>query len=66
MRHARIYHTWLPSEIYWLLFDPILQHYHILERFQRATKHGKFLRAAWEFDVGRNLRQYEVPARAKT
>ena len=66
MQHARIYHTWLPSEIYLLLFDPILQHYHILERFQRATKHGKFSRAAWEFDVGRNLRQYEVPARAKT
>ena len=38
MQHARIYRTWLPSEIYSLLFSPILQHYHISERFQRATK----------------------------
>ena len=26
---------YLPSEIYSLLFSPILQHYHISERFQR-------------------------------
>ena len=46
MQHARIYRAWLPSEIYSLLFSPILQHYHISERFQRATKRGKFSRAA--------------------
>ena len=61
MQHARIYRAWLPSEIYSLLFTPILQHYHISERFQRATKHGKFSPAAWKFDVLLNLRQYEVP-----
>ena len=27
------------------------QHYHISERFRRATKSGKFSRAVWEFDV---------------
>ena len=46
-QQARIYRTWLPSEIY----SPILQNYHISERFQRATKRDKFLRTAWEFDV---------------
>ena len=45
------------SLIYPLLFPPILQHYHISERFQRATKRGKFLRAAWEFDFVLNSRQ---------
>ena len=39
------------------LLSPILQHYHISERFQRATKHGKFWRAAWEFDVVLNSGQ---------
>ena len=29
----------------------------ISERFQRATKHGKFSRAAWEFDIVQNSRQ---------
>lgn len=61
MRYARIYRTWLPSEIYSLLFTPILQHYHISEGFQRATKYGKFSRAAWGFDVVLNMRQQEVP-----
>ena len=48
---------YLPSEIYSLLFSPTLQHYHISERFQRATKRGKFSRAAWEFEVVLNSRQ---------
>ena len=34
-----------------LLIFPILQHYHIWERFQRATKCGKFSHATLEFDV---------------
>ena len=34
------------NEIYSLLFSPILQHYHISERFQKATKRGKFSRAS--------------------
>ena len=50
MQHMRIYYAWLPSEIYSPLFSPILQHYHISKRFQRATKGGKFLHAVWEFD----------------
>ena len=45
------------NEIYSLLFSPILQHFHISERFQKATKRGKFSRAAWEFDVALNSRQ---------
>ena len=62
MQHTRIYCAWLPSEIYSLLFTPILATaFHISERFQRETKHGKFSPAAWEFDVVLNLRQYEVP-----
>ena len=56
MRHSRIYLAWLPSVIYWLLLSHILQHYHISERFQRATKSGIFSRAAREFDVARNSR----------
>ena len=43
--------AFLPKCSVKLLFSPILQHYHISERFQRATKHGKFLRATLEFDV---------------
>ena len=39
------------------IVSSILQHYHISEIFQRATKRGKFSRAAWEFDVVLNLRQ---------
>ena len=40
-----------------LLFSPILQHYPISQRFQRATKRSKFSHAAWEFDVVLNSRQ---------
>ena len=40
------FHAWLPSVIYSLLFTPFLQHYHISERFQRATRNGKFSPAA--------------------
>ena len=59
-QQARIYRTWLPSEIYSLSFSPILQNYHISERFQRATKRDKFSRAAaWEFDVVLNSRESE-------
>ena len=57
MQHVEIYHAWLPSINYLLLFYPILQHYHISEKFQRTTKCGKFLHAAWEFDVVLNSRQ---------
>ena len=42
------------------MFYPIIQHKHILERFQRATKRGKFSRTAWEFDVVLNSRQQEI------
>ena len=34
MQLARIYRAWLPSDIYSVLFSPILQHYHISERFR--------------------------------
>ena len=49
--------AFLPKCSVKLLFSPILQHYHISERFQRATKRGKFSRTAWEFDVVLNSRQ---------
>jgi len=40
----------------------LLQHYHISERLRRATKRGKFSRAACrEFDFVLNLRQQEIP-----
>ena len=40
----------------------LLQHYHISERLRRATKRGKFSRAAYrEFDFVLNLRQQEIP-----
>ena len=42
------------------MFYPIIQHKHILERFQRATKRGNFSRTAWEFDVVLNSRQQEI------
>ena len=32
--------------MYSLSFSPFLQHYHIPERFQRATRHGNFSPAA--------------------
>ena len=48
--------------VYLLLFSPILQDYHISERFQKATKRGKFSRATWGLDVVMlNSRQLEVP-----
>ena len=56
MQDARIYLAWLPSVIYLLLLSFFLQHYHISERFQRATRRGKFSRAAWEIDVMLNSR----------
>ena len=65
-QQARIYRTWLPSEIYSLLFSPILQNYHISERFQRATKRDKFSRAAWEFDVVLNSRESEKLGQGQT
>ena len=61
MQHARIYRAWLPSVTYSLLFSPFLQHYRTRERLLRATKRGKFSRAAWEFDVVLNSRQQEIP-----
>ena len=40
----------------------LLQHYHISERLRRATKRGKFPRAACrEFDFVLNLGQQEIP-----
>ena len=40
----------------------LLQHYQILERLRRATKGGKFSRAACrEFAFVLNLRQREIP-----
>ena len=39
----------------------LLQHYHISERLRRATKRGKFSRAAYrEFDFVLNLRHCHV------
>ena len=49
--------AFLPKCSVKLLFSPILQHYHISERFQRATKRGKFSHATLEFDVTLNLRK---------
>ena len=47
------------------MFSAIIQQKHILERFQRATKRGKFSRAAWEFDVVLNSRQQEIVLKQK-
>lgn len=33
----------------------------IVNRLRRSTKRGKFSRAAWEFAVVLNSRQYEIP-----
>ena len=51
MQHARIYRAWLPSEIFSKYGNAVESEKTIANRFQRATKRGKFSRAAWEFDV---------------
>ena len=51
MQHARIYRAWLPSEILPKYGNAVEWEKTIANRFQRATKRGKFSRAAWEFDV---------------
>ena len=63
MQHAITYRAWLPSEIFSLLFSPILKHSHISERFQRSTKRGKSSRAAWEFDRHNRKSQSKTLAR---
>ena len=51
MQHARVYRASLPSEIFPKYGDYCRMGEIIANRFQRATKRGKFSRAAWEFDV---------------
>ena len=61
IQHARIFRAWLPSVFYSLLFSPFLQHYHISERFQRATRRGEFSPAAGVDDqllIKRHTGQY--------
>ena len=57
MQHARIYHPWLPSEIFSKYGNAVEWEKTMANRFQRATKHSKFSCAAWEFDVVLNSRQ---------
>ena len=51
MQHARIYRALLPSEIFPKYGNVVERKKTIVNRLQRATKRGKFWRAAWEFDV---------------
>ena len=51
MQHARLNHAWLPSEIFPKYGNVVEREKTIANRFQRATKRGKFSLAAWEFDV---------------
>ena len=48
MQHARIYHAWLPSEIFPKYGNAVEWDQTTANRFQRATKCVKFSRAAWE------------------
>ena len=53
----RFFLAWFPSEIFPKYGDAVELQKTIANRFQRATKRGKFSRAAWEFDVVLNSRQ---------
>ena len=46
MQHARTYRAWLPSEIIPKYGNAVEWEKTIVNRFQRATKRGKFSRAA--------------------
>ena len=46
-----IYHSWLLSETFPNYGNAVEWEKKIANRFQRATKRGKFLPAAWEFDI---------------
>ena len=50
-QYARTYRAWLPSEIFPKYGNSVEWEKTIVNRFQRATKRGKFSRAAWKFDV---------------
>ena len=51
------YHACLPSEIFPKYGSAVEWEKTMANRFQRATKRGKFLRAAWGFDVVLNSTQ---------
>ena len=53
MHHARIYRAWLPSEIFPKNGNAVEWEKTIIiaNRLRRATKRGRFSRAAWVFDV---------------
>ena len=56
MQHVRIYRTWLPSVTFLNYGNVVEREKTIVNRLRRVTKHGKFSRAAWEFDVVLNSR----------
>lgn len=58
LQHARISRAWLPP----LSFrNMVYREQSIVNRLRRSTNRGKFSRAAWEFVVVLNSRQYEIP-----
>ena len=57
MQQARIYRAWLDSEIFFKYGTAVEREKTIANRLRRARKGGKFLRAAWIFDVVLNSRQ---------
>ena len=56
MQRVRIYCTWLPSVTFPNYGNVVEREKTIVNRLWRVTKHGKFLLAAWEFDVVLNSR----------
>ena len=61
MQQARIYRAWLPSVVFSKCGHVIQREKTIVNRLRKATKRGKFSRAAWEFDVVLDSRQKEIP-----
>ena len=66
MQEARIYRAWLPSEIFPKYGNAVEREKTIANRLRRATKRGKFSRAARVCDVALNSRQYEIPEQKRS
>ena len=61
MEQARIYRAWLPSKIFPKYGNAVEREKTIANRLRRATKRGKFSRAARVCGVVLNSKHYEIP-----